>query len=82
MAIAINSLLGVVLVSLALGIFYQADFGLRLAAGMRVRLQAVLGPDFHIHDWVFSIVFLLLGGLALLSAFMRSAAGHYFWVLQ
>jgi hypothetical protein len=82
MAVFLNTTLGLVLVILGLGIFYQNATCVDLAGSLRDRLKTVLGPDFQIHDWVFSLVFLILGGLALLSAFMRSAANQYFWVLQ
>ena len=61
MAVLLNTLLGLVLVTTALGIFYQADAFVRFAEGLRSRLRSVFGPDFQIHDWVFSLVFLLLG---------------------
>lgn len=81
MALLVNVLLGLVLVVVGLGIYLGAGPFPALAAGMRARIQAALGEDFQVHDWIFAGLALLIGGLALVSAFMMWSRSSYFFVL-
>lgn len=81
MALGINFILGCLLVALGLGIYAGWGPFPGLAAGFRDRLRGVLGESLEVHDWVFAGAALLLGGLALLSAFSQVARSQYFWVL-
>ncbi len=81
MAIILNLSLGIFAILTGLGTFLGAALCLRLTEKIREWLRSVLGEGLVIHDWIFALVWIVLGGFACLSGIMMLGRDHYFWVL-
>ncbi len=77
----IHTLIGGLLLVLGAGACQGRPWATARVAPVRSFFRGFLGEDFEIHDIVLGALFILIGCLGLLNAFMMYAAEFEFWVV-